>query len=201
MVGEILRGNPETMKKYKLSSVLKRLLEEQRSGTLLCVGEDNVMGRIYFVEGKPRAARCRNFQGKDALLRINENLLVSLKFHKDVNLVKSQSAIDAIEDPAASDTTEATNTDVSAIEFKSMLDIAALTGIDEDTTRLDVELSGESRQLLAEELVEFLGPVAQMIVSDLEDGISIRDALNILSQEIGDMDSAIQFVEKIKLKI
>ncbi len=192
------------MKKYKLSSVLKRLLEEQRSGTLLCVGEDNVMGRIYFVEGKPRAARCRNFQGKDALLRINENLLVSLKFHKDVNLVKSQSAIDAVEDPAASDTTESTEPttdDVSAIEFKSMLDIAALTGIDEDTTRLEVELTDESRQLLAEELVEFLGPVAQMIVSDLENEISVRDALNLLAQEIGDMDSAIQFVERIKLKI
>jgi len=192
------------MKKYKLGSVLKRLLDEQRSGTLLCVGEDNVMGRIYFVEGKPRAARCRNFQDKDALLRINENLLVSLKFHKDVNLVKSQSAIDAVEDPAASDTTESTEPatdDVSAIEFKSMLDIAALTSIDEDTTRLDVKLTDESRRILAEELVEFLGPVAQMIVSDLDDEISIRDALNLLAQEIGDMDSAIQFVEKIKLKI
>ena len=192
------------MKKYKLSSVLKRLQEEQRSGTLLCVGEDNVMGRIYFVEGKPRAARCRNFQGKDALLRINENLLVSLKFHKDVNLVKSQSAINIVEDPAASDTTESTEPatdDVSAIEFKSMLDIAALTGIDEDTTRLDVKLTDESRRILAEELVEFLGPVAQMIVSDLDDEISIRDALNLLAQEIGDMDSAIQFVEKIKLEI
>lgn len=189
------------MKKYQLSSVLKRLLEEQRSGTLLCVGEDSIMGRIYFVDGKPRAARCRNFQGKDALLRINENLLVSLKFHKDVNLVKSKSAIDTVEDPTASDTTEPATDDVSAIEFKSMLDIAALTSIDEDATRLDVELTGEHRQLLAEELVEFLGPVAQMIVSDLESEISIRDALNILSQEIGDMDSAIQFVEKIKLKI
>ena len=192
------------MKKYKLSSVLKRLQEEQRSGTLLCVGEDNVMGRIYFVEGKPRAARCRNFQGKEALLRINENLLVSLKFHKDVNLVKSQSAINIVEDPAASDTTESTEPatdDVSAIEFKSMLDIAALTGIDEDTTRLDVKLTDESRRILAEELVEFLGPVAQMIVSDLDDEISIRDALNLLAQEIGDMDSAIQFVEKIKLEI
>ena len=192
------------MKKYKLSSVLKRLQEEHRSGTLLCVGEDNVMGRIYFVEGRPRAARCRNFQGKEALLRINENLLVSLKFHKDVNLVKSQSAINIVEDPAASDTTESTEPatdDVSAIEFKSMLDIAALTGIDEDTTRLDVKLTDESRRILAEELVEFLGPVAQMIVSDLDDEISIRDALNLLAQEIGDMDSAIQFVEKIKLEI
>ncbi len=192
------------MKKYKLGSVLKRLLDEQRSGTLLCVGEDNVMGRIYFVEGKPRAARCRNFQGKDALLRINENLLVSLKFHKDVNLVKSQSALDAVEDPAASNTTESTEPatdDVSAIEFKSMLDIAALTSIDEDTTRLDVKLTDESRRILAEELVEFLGPVAQMIVSDLEDEISVRDALNLLAHEIGDMDSAIQFVERVKLKI
>jgi len=192
------------MKKYKLSSVLKRLLEEQRSGTLLCVGEDNVMGRIYFVEGKPRAARCRNFQGKEALLRINENLLLSLKFHKDVNLVKSQSAINIVEDPAASDTTESTEPatdDVSAIEFKSMLDIAALTSIDEDTTRLDIKLTDESRRILAEELVEFLGPVAQMIVSDLDDEISMRDTLNLLAQEIGDMDSAIQFVEKIKLKI
>jgi hypothetical protein len=115
--------------------------------------------------------------------------------------VKSKSAIDTVEDPAASDTTEPVTDDVSAIEFKSMLDIAALTSIDEDATRLDVELTGEHRQLLAEELVEFLGPVAQMIVSDLESEISIRDALNILAQEIGDMDSAIQFVEKIKLKI
>jgi hypothetical protein len=118
--------------------------------------------------------------------------------------VKSQSAINIVEDPAARDTTESTEPatdDVSAIEFKSMLDIAALTGIDEDTTRLDVKLTDESRRILAEELVEFLGPVAQMIVSDLDGEISIRDALNLLAQEIGDMDSAIQFVEKIKLEI
>ena len=85
------------MPKHKLSNVLKRLGEEQRTGTLLCVGEDNVMGRVYLIQGKPRAARCRNLQGKEALLRINEKLLVSLKFHKDVNLVKSQAAMDTVE--------------------------------------------------------------------------------------------------------
>jgi len=54
-----------------------------------------------------------------------------------------------------------------------MLDIAALTSIDEDTTRLDVKLTDESRRVLAEELVEFPGPVAQMIVSDLDDEIIV----------------------------
>ena len=190
------------MNKHKLSSVLKRLGEEQRTGTLLCVGEDNVMGRVYLIEGKPRAARCRSLQGKEALLRINEKLLVSLKFHKDVNLVNSQTSMDTVEEPVTSDTTEITTDEpVTADEFKSALDIAALTDIEDDTTRLDIQLTDESRKILTEELIEFIGPVAQMIVSDLEDNISVREALNMLAEEIGDMDSAIQFIEKIKPQI
>ena len=188
------------MKKYQLSSVLKQLAKEQRTGTLMSVNEDNILGRIYLINGKPKAARCRNLQGKEALNHINDKLQVSLKFHKEVNLVNSQSVIDTNDSPDSGKFTDPVTDNVTTEEFISSLDITELTDSQFNENRLDLELTSANREILSAELVEYLGPVAQMIVSDLEDGISLRSALNVIAHEIGDMDTAIQFIEKVKLE-
>ncbi len=195
-----LPDNPETMKKYKLSSVLKQLETEQRTGTLMSVNEDNILGRIYVVNGKPRAARCRNIQGQEALNQINDKLQVSVKFHQEVNLVNSQSVIDTNKDSVAAESAFSNDENVSVEEFNSAFDITELTDNKFAHGLLERELTPAIREVLATELVEHLGPLAQIIVSDLEDGISVREALNSLSQEIGDMDAAIKFIEELQLK-
>ncbi len=194
-------GNPDDMKKYKLSSVLRRLQTDQHTGTLMSVGEDNVLGRIYLVKGKLKAARCRNLQGKDAVIRINEKFLVSVKFHKNANLVNSQSAIGDNDDTEPDDATDPDSIDISSREYQSAIGITALVDDEDDDESLDKPLTPEIRSILAQELIEYLGPVAPMFVSDLEQEISVGEALNVLAVEIGDMDAAIEFIDKVKPKV
>ena len=43
------------MSNPKFASVLKRLERDGSTGTLVCVGEDSMFGRVYLVDGKPPA--------------------------------------------------------------------------------------------------------------------------------------------------
>ena len=189
------------MKRYNLNKVMKVLAEEQRTGTLICVSEDNVCGTIYVVDGKPRAARCRNFRGKEAMLVIDEKLVTALKFHNNLNMLKSESLTIDDEAPMFRERQIPTTDDMMEAEFKSVLDIASVA-VSEDESRFSkIELTDEIRKIMATELVDFLGPVSEMVVSDLDDGLSVQDALNQITEEIGDMDSALDFISKIKSSI
>ncbi len=191
---------------YKLGTVLKRLEKDLRTGTLICVGEDNVQGRIYFQKGRPVSAKSRNLQGKKALERINQHFLVSLKFHGNANLVdyKDEEDIAGItftNDPDAQNRIEETEPQqVSEDEYKSLVDISTLTEIQEDPL-LDAPVTAETKKIIVAELVEYLGPVASIFVADLDDDIRLIDALNILAREIGDMDAGIDFFNKVKEKL
>lgn len=187
----------EQQKKFKLASVLKKLAQEKRTGTLICVGEDTVQGRIFLRRGRPVSARCRNLQRTEALNRINQTLLVSLKFHKDQNLVTLEEEED-ISDFSVPN--EPSGGQVTAGEFKSLVDTTELTQLGGDAA-LQKPLTAEIQAVIAEELTEYLGPVADIFVSELPAGISIFDALNSLSQDIGDVDSSIEFVNKVREKI
>jgi hypothetical protein len=193
----------ENEKKYKLSVVLRSLAREKRTGTLISVGEDNVQGRIYLYEGRPVSARCRNFKAREAVERINQNLLVSLKFHRDDNLVDLRDETSITETTDLSDISrinEPVAGQVSEDEFKSLVDISSLAQVQDDKT-LEIPLSAEIKNIIIEELTEHLGPVAGIFVSDLEDGIKLIEGLNILSREIGDMDAGIEFVNKVIARI
>jgi hypothetical protein len=182
----------EQQKKYKLSAVLKSLAEEKRTGTLICIGEDNVQGRILLREGRPVSARCRNFQGTEALHRINQHRLVSLKFHKDQNFVTLEDETDMTITPASE---ESTSEQVSAAEYNALVDISSLAQLEDDKT-LQTPLTAEIQSIVAEELTEYLGPLAEMFVADLQPGISLLDALDSLSRDIGDIDASVEFVNK-----
>ena len=187
----------EQQKKYKLSGVLKRLAEEKRTGTLICIGEDNVQGRILLRQGRAVSARCRNFQGSEALNRINQHRLVSLKFHKNQNFVALEDETDMEVAPVRD---ESSNEQVSPAEFDSLVDIASLAQLEDDKT-LNAPLTAEMQVIIAEELTEYLGPLAEMFVTELEPGISLIDALNDLSRDIGDVDASIEFFNKVRERI
>ncbi len=194
-------------KKYKLGTVLARLEKDLRTGTLICVGEDNVQGRVYFQNGRPVSAKSRNLQGREALERINQNLLVSLKFHGNANLVDFKDDADISDvtfagepDDAQSRLEEAEPQKVSEDEYRSLVDISTLTEIEGDPL-MDAPMTAETRKLIIAELVEYLGPVASIFVSDLDDNIRLIDALDTLAREIGDMDAGIEFFNKVKAKL
>ncbi len=184
----------EKQKKYQLSVVLKSLAEKERTGTLICIGDDNVQGRILFRQGRPVSARCRNLQGNDALRRINEHPLVSLKFYKRKNYVALEDETDMTD---LSKDTGPQDEQVTSDDYHSLVDVTSLTQLDDDEIML-APLTTEMRIIIGEELTEHLGPVAEMFVSDLEPGISLKDALNRLSRDIGDVDAGIEFVNKVK---
>lgn len=176
---------------------MKRLARDKRTGTLICIGEDNVQGRIFVRAGRPVSARCRNFQKREALNRINQTLLVSLKFHKDENLVTLEEEEDITDISISAESADDT---VSAGDFNALVDVSSLAQL-EDDPKLQGPLKPEMQAAIAEELTEYLGPLAEIFVNDLSPGISLIEALNSLAQEIGDVDSSIEFVNKVREKI
>lgn len=187
------------MSQQNLGRVLKRLELDQSTGSLVCVGEDNAFSRIYVVDGKPRAARCRSLQGTEALAALCANPLASVKFHAGVNLIKCDAedagiaAFSAGDETAAAEAVESSG-DASA----SAVDI--LVGDDEDALG-EKKLNAAIREALAEELIEYVGPIAQMVVGGLDDDISLVEALKLLALEIDDKQMAAQFVERVRQKI
>ena len=187
----------EQQKKYRLGSVLRRLAQEKRTGTLICIGEDTVQGRIFLRDGRPVSARCRNFQKREALSRINQTLLVSLKFHRDANLVTLEEEEDGTD---LSIPVGSPGDRVSAGDFNALVDISSLAQLEGDP-RLQGPLTPDLQFLIAAELTEYLGPLAEIFVYDLPPGISLIEALNSLAQDIGDVDSSLQFVNAVREKI
>lgn len=181
-------------KKYRLGAVLKNLAKDQRTGTLICVGDDQVQGRIYLREGRPAMARCRHLQGREAVERINENLLVSLKFHNDINLVTLK------EDEAFITDITSDNEPADGAVTQEEVDTMSLAN-SHNEKEFEVAFTAELRDIVIEELTEYLGPVAGIFADDLRKGLTLAEVLNILSSEIGDTDAAIEFVNKVRARI
>jgi hypothetical protein len=186
------------MSKVDFDSVLKRIEIDRNTGTLVCVGEENLFGRVYLEDGKPRAARCGNLQGSDALQQLSDAVLVSAKFHDGAKLIKFDAEDAGIEGFSTGDAAPVAG-EVGGSMSASEID--ALTDSTETDPKLEKTLSAPVRDIMTQELVEYVGPVAQMVVGGLEDDITIMDALKLLGLEIGDRDQARQFVEKVRLRL
>ena len=184
------------MSEQNLGSVLKRLEIDQSTGSLVCVGQDNAFARVYLVDGKPRAARCRDLQGREALVQLSAIPLQSAKFHDGINLIKSDVEDEGIGDFSAGDDAPA----AAAVESGSGAAIDVLADSD-DTALRNQKLNAAHREVIAEELIEYVGPVAQMVVGGLGDNISVAEALKLLVLEIDDRDLARQFVDRVRQKI
>lgn len=169
-------------KKYKLSSVFNKLARDNSTGTLICVNENNLQGRIYFRDGRPEMARCRNLQGREAIELINEHLLVSLRFNSNQNLI----------------TLNKNNTDQSINSGKD--DTTPLALVSGDTS-LEAPMTDETKTILIEELTEQLGPLAGILVEDLDSNLRLIDALDSLAAEIDDAESTSLFIDNVKKRI
>ena len=184
------------MGEQNLGSVLKRLEIDQSTGSLVCVGEDNAFARVYFVDGKPRAARCRDLQGREALMQLSATSLQSVKFHDGVNLIKSDVEDEGIGDFSAGDGDPA----AAVVDSGSAAAVDVLAESD-DAALGNQKLTAAHREIIVEELIEYVGPVAQMVVGGLGDNISMAEALKLLVLEIDDRELARQFVDKVKQRI
>ncbi|MCP4487660.1 MAG: hypothetical protein GY820_10145 [Gammaproteobacteria bacterium] len=191
-------------KRYKLSAVLAKLVSEKRTGTLICVNEHNLQGRIFVEAGKVLMARCRSDEGKDALEIIQKHPLTLLKFHTGKNLVsideeekKSTARTEGKEIKEVNSTTE--NGESEAV-FESLLD-AMSSGQLQDDDRFKEPITAGVREVLTEELAEQLGPLADILVSELPDGTILSEAINILSHGIDDLDLTMAFVESVKERV
>ncbi len=179
---------------------LQGLEKDGRTGTLVSVCEDNTLGRIYFVDGRVVSARCRNLHGIDALKKIREKSLASAKFHTNIDLVRSQSTID-IDLADISTFATSANADDTPDSFETGVDTSEFAPGQSSGKSMSVSLTPALRSIISDELSEYLGPVASMIMEDLDDGISLKNALNTLAQEFDDTDTAVSFIEAVKNRI
>ncbi|MCP4187295.1 MAG: hypothetical protein GY763_06775 [Gammaproteobacteria bacterium] len=185
-------------KKYKLSEALEKLSSEKLTGTLICVNEQNLQGRIFVKNGNVLMARCRNYEGKDALEIIQKHHLTLLKFHSNKNLVSLEK--DGKRKAAHAGAKGATESqDISAIH-KSLFDIPSM-GLLQDDARFTAPVTAGIREVITEELTEHIGPLAEILVSELPEGISLIEAITTLSHDIGEIELTTAFIESIKARI
>ena len=184
------------MSEQYLGSVLRRLQIDQSTGSLVCVGEDNNFARVYLVDGMPKAARCRDLQGKEALRQLSAAPLASIKFHDGVNLIKTDEEDEDLDDFVLDDAASVT----AAVDSGSG---AALDFVVEtlDRTLRNTRLTADQRDVVAEELVEYVGPIAAMVTGGLEDDISLGEALKVVVYEIGDPQQAAEFVDRVRQRL
>ncbi|MCP4487152.1 MAG: hypothetical protein GY820_07525 [Gammaproteobacteria bacterium] len=185
-------------KKYKLSEALVKLANEKLTGTLICVNEQSLQGRIFVKSGNVLMARCRNYEGLEALEIIQQHPLTLLKFHSNKNLVSleykgKQSAASS----GDSNSSKSRGTEASS---KIPEDISLLNYF-QNEPRFNAAITAELRGILAEELNEQMGPLAEVLVSELPEGVNLVDAINTLSQDIGDQDLSRAFIDAVKARI
>ena len=188
------------MSDYEFASVLKRLQVDQRTGSLVCVGNESVFGRVYVVGGSPRVARCQDREGMEAMQQLNASQLISAKFYDNVDLIRSKSEDADIANFRVGDQVAASD-HVGLEESAATSGINALPDVAGNDSLGQKKLSGPVRKILSEELIDYVGPVAQVVVEGLDDNTTLADALRLLALEIGDKDLAKEFVEKVRPKI
>ena len=70
-----------------------------------------------------------------------------------------------------------------------------------DRTLRNTRLTADQRDVVAEELVEYVGPIAAMVTGGLEDDISLGEALKVVVYEIGDPQQAAEFVDRVRQRL
>lgn len=165
-------------------------IQAEETGSAMIVFADNSLGRIYLNAGVPASARYRNLEGMAALEACKTIDVKTVKFHVDIDLIRSRVMLDSnyevIEslnnpsvprpDPAVA--SQATPAQAPTAE-------PAITG---------PVLSPSARQRLGVLLTDYIGPVAPLVMSDIPATVDIETALSIVSREIDDTQRAADFV-------
>ena len=187
---------------HSLDSILFGLQQDRRTGTLMCVGEGNILGRAYFENGIATTARYQSAQGQEALQKIREMSFVSAKFHENVDFVRSQVRIVNSTSPPPSVMFQLPKSErASEQNLDNVLVITELALDSRASKSMEVSLSPILKDILTEELSEHLGPIAFMLVNELDDHTSLKNAVNLLAAEIGNTDAAIDFATAVHKRI
>ncbi len=190
-----------TKKRYKLGTALAKLSSEKLTGTLICVNEQNLQGSVFVKAGRIVKARCHNHTGRDAIEVIQKYPLTSLKFHNNKNLISPEE--DRQESTAATKVGKVKgrtkNQKTVAAHHKLLPDVLSMAQLQSD--RFEEPISAEILEILTEELIEQLGPLADILVSELPGDINLSEAITILSHDIDDQDLTIAFVDAIIARV
>lgn len=162
------------MAENQILDVISQYLASEQTGTIMAVFEDNSLGRFYVVSGVLATARYRNKEGREAVNLAKSVALTTAKFHENADLVRSGELIDGIALPAVSSN-------------------AAPVTQPEGPQLTNVMKAG-----VGELLMEYIGPVAPLVVSDLPANVDIETALDQLASEIEDPKSAAEFVRSAR---
>ncbi|HHJ18774.1 MAG TPA: DUF4388 domain-containing protein [Gammaproteobacteria bacterium] len=183
---------------HALDSILSSLKKDRLTGTIMCVGEGNALGRIYFERGDPVSARYQNMQGRNAFQSIREMSFISIKFHENADLVRSQVRIEKSTAPPPSVTFQLPKAARASDHNLNNILVVTELALDKKASKsMEIPLSPLLRDLLTDELSEHMGPIASMLIDELDENINLKDAVNQLAAEIGNVDAAIKFVTAI----
>ena len=165
-------------------------IQAEETGSAMIVFADNSLGRIYLNVGVPASARYRNLEGMDALEACKTFDVKTVKFHADIDLVRSRVMLDsnyeviellnnpAVATPGAAPASRPKPAQAAPLE-------PTITG---------PVLSSSARQRLGALLTDYIGPVAPLVMSDIPANVDIETALSIVSREIDDTRRAADFV-------
>jgi hypothetical protein len=158
------------MAENQILDVISQYLASEQTGTIMAVFEDNSLGRFYVVSGVLATARYRNKEGREAVNVAKSVVVTTARFHENADLVRSGELIDGIALPQ-----------VASEKLPSSQPVGP-------------QLTNVMKAGVVDLLMEYVGPVAPLIMSDLPDAIDIESALDQLASEIDDAKSAAEFV-------
>ena len=166
-----------------LDEELRTLCRDRRTGTLLVVSSNNQVFQFSLKEGEIVALTFQNKHGAEAL-----DVLEALR-HQDVRANASRFAeghlLSSKVPPPATD---------YILELLRGGNRGGSARPVQDSSPKSLRMTDQTRKILEEELVEFLGPMAVILCDEVwSTAKSLDEALSTLSQELSDPDQADRF--------
>ena len=160
-------------------------IQAERTGTVMIVFGDNSLGRIYLNAGAPTSARYRSLEGMEALAACRSMDVQTVKFHENTDIVRSRKVLQSNYEVLESLQQPSVPEGANQASQQPTVQPAAVSG---------TVLTPANRQKLGALLIDYIGPVAPLVMSDLPATVDVETALSIVSREIDDTRSASSFV-------
>jgi len=170
----------------QLIAELRRLCVQRQTGWLFITTSDNHSVRFGIQNGAIVALTFRNKTGLEALAAIQQVLKGSLRFSSEPTSPKPQAGLPPTP------------------ELLARLQSAATDHPDEleTTPGLLDETLARSRPIIEAELVEYLGPMARLVIDEhLSAASSLIDLIESLARELTDPAKSARFKERVRERL
>ena len=180
-------GDNDPVLTYRqLIAEVRRLCVQRQTGWLFITTSDNHSVRFGLQNGAIVALTFRNKTGMEALAAIQQVLKGSLSFSNGLPDPKPQAGL-----PPTS-------------ELLALLQSAATDHPDEADTgpgSLDEALA-RSRAVIEKELIEYLGPMARLVIDEhIAAATKLTDLIDSLAREINDPAKSASFRERVRERL